>query len=447
MMKKLKTLVCLGVAGVFGLVGCTGGKQSVSHTEPVFNDDKSITIAAWYGPDAYDETQLKYIAESGIDTFYLQDGGMNPAVTRPKIEALGKVGAYAYVYGSPDPARVEYVEKYTDLENFKGFTFDEPDKQQIDELSKYVNIYDQKGAGKNFFVNLFPSFAEKVGLGFGHGPDKFDSYLKYYSDKIASKIQTGEKWLSVDRYPLKNNGDDRYLDTGWLYDLEATARFGKENGFKTNFFMQTMPYGSDHNVTPSYNDIRMQLYTVMAFGYDGISEFCYQTPPIGKEFNEKQLAMIDRKGQPTPIYDAAKKANHEIKNFDHVYLSFDWQGVFTNDAGKTITEKPRKSSNLSFSSMRYAMDIAEIDSVKSVYSSQDTLFGYFTDVDAREALMLVNYNETSSAQYDAVKISFDTSRYRYCQVYRSGSKQIVELSGGVLELELGIGEGVFVVPY
>ena len=104
------------------------------------------------------------------------------------------------------------------------------------------------------------------------------------------------------------------IDPENMQDYEG--RFGKENGFKTNFFMQTMPYGSDHNVTPSYNDIRMQLYTVMAFGYDGISEFCYQTPPIGKEFNEKQLAMIDRKGQPTPIYDAAKKANHEIKNFD-----------------------------------------------------------------------------------------------------------------------------------
>ena len=78
---------------------------------------------------------------------------------------------------------------------------------------------------------------------------------------------------------------------------------------------------------------------------------------------------------------------------------------------------------------------------------RDTLFGYFTDVDAREALMLVNYNETSSAQNDTVKISFDASRYRYCQVYRGGSKQIVELSDGVLELELGIGEGVFVIPY
>ena len=61
--------------------------------------------------------------------------------------------------------------------------------------------------------------------------------------------------------------------------------------------------------------------------------------------------------------------------------------------------------------------------------------------------MAVNYNETRSARSDTVRIAFDSDQYRYCIVYEGGEKKIAELSEGVLELELDIGEGMFVVPY
>lgn len=458
--KKLSAIVSFLLAGALAfLFSACGGAETEEHEEPVFAEDKSLTIGGWVGLSSYDDTQMRYLQESGIDTLYLLANAYDVETTKAQLSALAGVGVSAYLAGGNTVDRIELIENYNDVPNLKGMTFDEPDKKQIDELSKYIAKYSSLANGKNFFVNLFPSSSLKVLTDFG---GNYENYLQYGYDKLISKSSTGEKWISVDRYPLKEEKNENAtgdftpvsndatlvkLDTGWLRDLEATAILGRKYSLKTNFFIQSMPYLPSHNVLPSYEDIRMQIYTAMAFGFDGIAEFCYGTPAIGEEFQKPQVAMIDRDGQPTAIYKAAKKANLEVKNFDHVYLSFDWQGVFTNDAGKTITEKERRTSNTSFQNLTERLDIAEIDSINSVYSSCDTLFGYFRNEQNREAIMAVNYNETRSARSDTVRIAFDSDQYRYCIVYEGGEKKIAGFSEGVLELELDIGEGMFVVPY
>ncbi len=88
-----------------------------------------------------------------------------------------------------------------------------------------------------------------------------------------------------------------------------------------------------------------------------------------------------------------------------------------------------------------------IPSLKEVTTSRDTLFGYFNDADGNDGIMAVNYNETSLNLTDEVSLTFDGSKYNKAVCYIGGEKVVKNLNNGKLDLTLGVGEGVFVIPF
>jgi len=353
--------------------------------------------------------------------------------------------------GTKDGSAVSTITKFNESNAAVGITVDEPNMEGISLIANEVNNFNSISNGKNLFVNLFPSMARAI----MNNPGGYEEYLRYYCDSVLENLTVGEKWLSVDRYPLTyNTKGEKDLDNGWLYDIEAVATVAREyDDVKTNFFIQTMPYGAGGAVSgsrdrvPTYEDIRMQEYTLMAFGFDAISLFCYGTPGIGPEFSEEQVALIDRSGNRTDIYYAAQRANKEILAFDHVLQQFSWKGVFTNDAGKTTAGKDR-TTNSSFSNLVNRMSLEQVSFIDEIYSSEDTLFGYFLDNEDNEAVMVVNYNETTKAKTDDVKITFNSEyKYNKCLCYIGGEKKIFDVTDNTLQLALGVGEGVFAIPY
>ena len=81
----------------------------------------------------------------------------------------------------------------------------------------------------------------------------YASYLKYYCDNVLNNLTTGEKWLSADRYPLTYDNDgNKCLDSAWLSDVQILANVAKQyKNVKTNFFIQTMPYGIKEDGSPN----------------------------------------------------------------------------------------------------------------------------------------------------------------------------------------------------
>ena len=75
------------------------------------------------------------------------------------------------------------------------------------------------------------------------------------------------------------------------------------------------------------------------------------------------------------------------------------------------------------------------------------MFGYFNDVDGNDGIMVVNYNETSLNLTDEVTLNFDSSKYNKAVCYIGGEKVVKTLDKGKLDLTLGVGEGVFVIPF
>ncbi len=460
--KKIISAVA-ALAIVFAATSCGGrGNDSKMNKITLPNYDEYETeyetvISGWLIPSSLNETNVKWINEAGVSVLHALSFPTYNASAKAALDLLGSNGVKVYVNtGSRDGSSYRKISSFKQNSAVLGMALDEPNKAEITSMAQQAEWWNQNADGRNFYCNLYPSFAQVVQSEFN---GDYASYLRYYCDNVLNNLTTGEKWLSADRYPLTYDNDgNKCLDNAWLSDVQILANVAKQyKNVKTNFFIQTMPYGikedgspngaiyGSRDRVPTYEDIRMQEYALAAFGYDGISLFCYATPLVGLEFAESQEAMISRSGEKTAIYESVKKANSEILAFDHVLQQFDWIGTFTNDAGQTNDDKPR-TQNSSFRLLN-RISIKSVLSLNSVTTSRDTLFGYFNDVDGNDGIMAVNYNETSLNLTDEVTLNFDSSKYNKAICYVGGKKQVVNLSGGKLNLELGVGEGVFVIPY
>lgn len=441
---------------------------------PDYDANKSeygIDISGWLIPKNISTSDVGWITDAGINIMHAVAAGDSETLFFPEYndEAKAKLnffrdkGIQIYVNTcSRDAVSFQKISSFGKHDGVIGMSYDEPTKAEIDEIAKYVDYFNRNGNGKNMLVNLFPSFASSVKSDFGKWynttQQKYELYLQYYCDNVLSKLTSGEKWLSADRYLLTyDKNGNKCIDSGWLADVQSVAKVAKNYGAKTNFFIQTMPFGATNGVAtgakegsrdrvPTYNDIRLQQYALMAFGYDGISLFCYGSPIADGEFASSQYGMIDRNGNKTEIYESVKKANNELLSFDHVLKQFAWQGVFTCDAGKTITGTS-STSNASFKSLD-RISLANVSSLSKVSASADTLCGYFKDAAGNDGIMVVNYNETTENLTDTVELTFDSSKYNAAVCYVGGVKKVFTgLTDGKLSLSLGAGEGIFVIPY
>ena len=464
----------LSVAMLFSFGACNaknpdetgGGGKTTLPDYDAKNEELSMKIAGWVVPKDLNDTQIQYIKESGITVLQAASAGSgtlsidisselsdeNKAIMQ-KCKENG-LSLLLHV-GGKDASKLAYVSNITAYDAVQGLCIDEPNKSQIDEIAARVDGYNRNAGTKDLFVNLYPSLWSGLKTEFD---GNYSAYLEYFYEKVLSKVTAGEKWLSADRYPLTyDTKGEKCLDTGWLSDVEAVALLAeKYENVKTNFFIQTMPYGGEEKSgaqagsrdrVPTYEDVRMQEYTLLTFGYDMISCFCYGSPVEGREFLDRQVAMIDRNGERTDIYYSVQKANKEILAFDHVIKQFERKGVFTNDAGKTTTDKHR-TQNSSFAGLTARMSVAEIDCLAEVYSSADTLFGYFVDAEENAGFTLVNYNETSEAITDNVSLRFNPDyKFNKALCYIGGVKTVLDVKNNTLDITLGVGEGVFVIPY
>ena len=467
--KKIISAVA-ALAIVFAATSCGGtGNDSNMNKITLPNYDEyeaeyETVISGWLIPSSLNETNVKWIKEAGVSALFACGAGdvvlsfpTYDQKAKAALDLLGSNGVKVYVNtGSRDGASYRKISSFKQNSAVLGMALDEPSKAEITSMAQQVEWWNQNADGRNFYCNLYPSFAQVVQSEFN---GDYASYLKYYCDNVLNNLTTGEKWLSADRYPLTYDNDgNKCLDNAWLSDVQILANVAKQyKNVKTNFFIQTMPYGikedgspngaiyGSRDRVPTYEDIRMQEYALAAFGYDGISLFCYATPLVGFEFAESQEAMISRSGEETGIYESVKKANSEILAFDHVLQQFDWIGTFTNDAGQTNDDKPR-TQNSSFRLLN-RISVKSVLSLNSVTTSRDTLFGYFNDVDGNDGIMVVNYNETTLNLTDEVTLNFDSSKYNKAVCYIGGEKVVKTLDKGKLDLTLGVGEGVFVIPF
>ena len=450
----LAAVLCAG-----SLAGCGGSDKYVG--EPDYSDtDLRFHIGAWIAPpQAIEETgyinyateeNYRLIAESGATTAYsLYATDQESAVI--DLALAEKVGIDYYVRDDTiwqlldmtdeEIAETDLFDAYKDSPAFKGhLVVDEPGAHQFDDLAALKQKYEKMFPGKDFYVNLYPTYA-------GAALWRTDSYFEYI-DQYIEKVQP--EFLSYDSYPLLTDAyGTTSLQEDYLFNKEIIATKTKEAGIPFWTFIQTIGFGLVNRRPQSKADIAFQVYTDLAYGAKGIQHFCYWQPLTsdgnGTVFTE---AMISKDGQKTDIYEYAQAVNLEIQTFANAFLNFEWQGTtnYLNEEGvRNSAFNMVNDSSVLAERLNKEYPTKESERIESVTNKEDLLIGSFLDKNGYDGFMLVNSGDPAKNLENAIEIRFnDASK---AVVYANGERTVVELDGGTYKATLQSGEGQFVIPF
>lgn len=313
---------------------------------------------------------------------------------------------------------------------FGVFMRDEPPATEYPTLGTMYNKMSQV-TDKFLEINLLP-YDPSVNYNnsttdntLNYGLAAYDRYVEGFCEQVDSH------YISVDIYPFYESelaagvmGYSMY--EYWLLNLETVMNIAAREGRSHWECLQGQKVHG-FSKKPDYNDIRMQIYTSMAYGASAFQYYCYWTPE-----EVERPCLVDKQGNPTSIWYDAKKINHEVKAFGNVFTYFvsGWKGVMP--LGECVQ----------FTHLRTPLE--SYPKIKSAESTEAAIIGVFNDGQGRDAFMITNYTVPGEKIDNTVTVTFNDATSAIC--YIGGVKTVKQLEDGKLTLNLGPGEGVFVVP-
>jgi hypothetical protein len=185
---------------------------------------------------------------------------------------------------------------------------DEPSMPQLKGLGEWGRKI--KSIDKNHFcyVNLFPNHADSTQLG-------TKDYMEYVREYIK---QLPVQFISFDYYPIMK---DRISKT-WYQNLEQVSGEAIKAGLPFWAFALTTNYDDNHVTPQTLAAMRLQVYSDLAYGAQGIQYFTYwsATSVNAPSGEDQRGAPISAAGKRSVVYDRVKLMSQEIKNLSGVFL-------------------------------------------------------------------------------------------------------------------------------
>jgi hypothetical protein len=208
------------------------------------------------------------------------------------------------------------------------FLRDEPAVDAFTDLgnwAKRVNAVDPK----HFcYVNLFPNYATPLQLG--------TADYREYVNKFAKEVPL--HFLSFDSYPL-TSAEGVYQK--WHQNLEIFSDEAKKVNKPFWGFAQSILFDNKHE-DPSLATMRVQMFTNLAYGAQGLQYFTYWTPVSATE--DFRGGPITLEGKRSTVYDNIKTLNQEIKNLSGVFYGAEVKSL--HFFGKNIPSGTKRMSVL-----------------------------------------------------------------------------------------------------
>ena len=269
-----------------------------------------IPILAWYSIPAGETTVARYqeMKEAGITYQFM--GFPNAEAMQKALDVAQKVGI-KMVVSCPelktDPEKT--VKRFMNHPAVVGYHLqDEPSMPQLKGLGEWGRKI--KSIDKNHFcyVNLFPNHADSTQLG-------TKDYMEYVREYIK---QLPVQFISFDYYPIMK---DRISKT-WYQNLEQVSGEAIKAGLPFWAFALTTNYDDNHVTPQTLAAMRLQVYSELAFGAQGIQYFTYwsATSVNAPSGEDQRGAPISAAGKRSVVYDRVKLMSQEIKNLSGVFL-------------------------------------------------------------------------------------------------------------------------------
>ena len=319
----------------------------------------------------------------------------------------------------------QYVEEYPGC---TGFQYgDEPQHLRMAEVAPYLAALREAFPDKVVYSNALPQGAASMDKYYG-GPAPpgygYDDYLDAFARTLNTDV------LMFDIYPFDNGGDTATLYFENLGKVRTAAQ-----RYDLPYWMYVQSFGpAIGRRLPSESDLRMQLYSGLAYGFTGFAYFTYDIAFV--------QGLIKWDGLPSPLYAGAAGANPEVENLGHTMRfmrSTDVRFIPGGSGGA-----PRGLDNWRPGDGGDPHIVAI--STEGIGESEDGLIGFFTDDEQNRFFLLVNLShgpDLSAAETAlAFRIEFDATITALMRFDRETRRQeLVLLDDHVLEITLPGGTG------
>jgi len=264
-----------------------------------------IPILGWYSIPPEEATTARYLEmkEAGFDISFSFLG--SPQDVQKSLDAAHQAGMKIVISCPELKTETEKtVRRFMDHPALAGyFLRDEPAIDAFTDLgnwAKRVNAVDPK----HFcYVNLFPNYATPLQLGTADYRD--------YVNKFAKEVPL--HFLSFDSYPL-TSAEGVYEK--WHQNLEIFSDEAKKVNKPFWGFAQSVLFDNKHE-DPTLATMRVQMFTNLAYGAQGLQYFTYWTPVSSAE--DFRGGPITLEGKRSTVYDNIKTLNQEMKSLSGVF--------------------------------------------------------------------------------------------------------------------------------
>ena len=271
-----------------------------------------IPILAWYSIPTTEMTEERYLElkEAGFTISYSSIFSLEDALKA--LELGDKTGVKVLIYCRElfsDPENA--VRELMAHPSLFGYSLgDEPSYKDFPTFAAAAERIRAIDSEHMLYMNLFPNYAP-VGLLCSYeasdplaGP--YADYVRNFAEQVKLPM------LSFDHYPVTSGGVRRE----WWSNLEVVSRQAEVSGVP--FWAFTLATAHDPYPVATMASMRLQLYTDLAYGAQGLQYFTYWCPESTVwNFHE---APIDLEGNKTQVYYLAKELNAEIQARADVFL-------------------------------------------------------------------------------------------------------------------------------
>lgn len=272
------------------------------------NSVSQIPIIAWIGIPHRQATLAHYqeLRAAGVTESYYPYPNLD--AVQAALDLAQKTGTKIFIYCpeltySPETT----VRKFMNHPALAGyFLADEPGSKSFANLATLVKRITSVDTKRPCYVNLLPNYATPGQW----GTSTYQEYLDNFVKQVPVPI------LSFDHYPIIGN-TNRSIRSQWYSNLEMVSAEAAKTGKPFYAFALTVAHGPYPVAT--LGSLRLQVFSDLAYGAQGIEYFTYWTVSDGGKTNYHDAPMT-QEGNKTGVYNIMQHVNNEIKGLSGVFL-------------------------------------------------------------------------------------------------------------------------------
>jgi hypothetical protein len=305
--KKMKTIKvfiqCL--CSICCLLSAVFSQQKIKNT-------RTVPILAWSAVRPDEASVARFIE--------MKDAGFNIGLAKyssadsmeQSLDMAAKAGIQLIVRCPElETETIKTVKRFKKHSAVAGYYLkDEPNRADFPALGNLMNKIRSVDDKHFCYLNLFPNIATPELL----GTKGYKEYLDTFLQEVPVEL------LSFDHYPIIENPKTSVRSFGklWYENLEAFAAISAKTNKPFWAFALSVPHGL--YPPPTIAELKLQVYSDLAYGAQGIAYFTYWTPLIKSKFNYRHGPITDDTKQRTEVYDRIQLVNKEIQNLSGVFM-------------------------------------------------------------------------------------------------------------------------------